>query len=212
MQWLYIFALCLLALLMTTKIFILIMFVWGVLCWFLWALLVCDGFLYRLLVHDDFLCDGFWCRLLVCDGFLYRWLICDGFLCIFLVCYGFLCVLLLLKSFLVWKGVMCMFGGRVKMCEFCGCASRNLKVCKRKNVPGYPISHYLISEKKRKKLIRWHYYNMTRFNKYCIPIGAIIKHCFLCKRTINFTSYNLLTKILKLFFHIATMKMLTKII
>ena len=47
-----------------------------------------------------------------------------------------------------------MFGGRLKMCEFCGYAFRNLKVYKRKNVPGYPISHYLISDKKRKKLIR----------------------------------------------------------
>ena len=60
---------------------------------------------------------------------------------------------------------MCMFGGRVKMCEFCGYAFRNLKVYKRKNVPGYPISHYLISGKKRKELIRRHYYNMIRFNK-----------------------------------------------
>ena len=112
--------------------------------WFLWELLVCDSFLCRLLVCDDCLCDGFWYRLLVCDGLSYRWLICDGFLCIFLVCDAFLCVLLLLKLFLVWKGVMCIFGGRVKMCEFRGYAFRNLKVYKRKNVPVYPISHYLI--------------------------------------------------------------------
>ena len=93
-----------------------------------------------------------------------------------------------------------MFGGRVKMCEFCGCASRNLKVCKRKNVPGYPISHYLISEKKRKKLIRWHYYNMTRFNKYCIPIGAIIKHCFFMQKNNKFHILQSFDKNLKIVF------------
>ena len=133
LQWLYIFALSLLVWLMTTKIFIPIMFVGGrgggacvlvfmrivSMWWFLWELLVCDSFLCRLLVCHGFLCrllvcDGFLCRLLVCDGFLYRllvsdgslyrWLICDGFLSILLVCDGFLCVLLLLKLFLVWKG------------------------------------------------------------------------------------------------------------
>ena len=32
----------------------------------------------------------------------------------------FLYILFLLKLLLVWKGVMCLFGSRVKMCEFCG--------------------------------------------------------------------------------------------
>ena len=84
----------------------------------------------------------------------------------------FLCILFLLELFLVWKGVMCMFekrvsfegmlfnviikvisslvlkgvmgvfGGWVKMCEFCGYAFWNLKVYKRKNTPGSSISHY----------------------------------------------------------------------
>ena len=31
----------------------------------------------------------------------------------------FLCALLLLKLFLVWKDIMCVFGGWGKMCEIC---------------------------------------------------------------------------------------------
>ena len=63
-----------------------------------YALLQASFYTSKKLSHDD----GFLCRLLVCDGFFYR--------------------LLLLKLFLVWRGVMCMFGGRVKMCEFCAYA------------------------------------------------------------------------------------------
>ena len=37
---------------------------------------------------------------------------------------------------------MGMFGGCVKMCEFCGYAFWYLKVYKRKNAPDDPISHY----------------------------------------------------------------------
>ena len=44
--------------------------------------------------------------------------------------------------FLVWKGVMGMFRGWVKMREFCGYSFWNLKVYKRKNVPGDSISQY----------------------------------------------------------------------
>ena len=60
-----------------------------------------------------------------------------------LVCDGFLYILFLLKLFLVWKGVMCMFGGHVKMCEFCGYAFWNLKVYKRKNLSEPSIYNYL---------------------------------------------------------------------
>ena len=71
-----------------------------------------------------------------------QWFLCDGFSYELLVCDGFLYILFLLKLFLVWKGVMYMFGRRVKMCEFCGYAFWNLKVYKRKNVSDTSVSHY----------------------------------------------------------------------
>ena len=37
---------------------------------------------------------------------------------------------------------MGLFGGWLKMCEFCRYAFWNLEVYKQKNVPGDPISHY----------------------------------------------------------------------
>ena len=56
----------------------------------------------------------------------------------------------------------------------------------------------MISGEKRDELIRWHYYNINRFINYLINyFQAIIKRCFLCEKTINFTSFNLLTKIVK---------------
>ena len=74
---------------------------------FLYRLLVCGGFLYGLLV-----CDGFSYELSVCDGF-FRY--CQYAMVFYVDCF-------LLNYFLVWKGVMCMFEGRVKMCECCGYA------------------------------------------------------------------------------------------
>ena len=63
--------------------------------------------------------DGFLSNLLVCNGFLYRLLVCVSFFIETISMWWFLCILQLLKIFLVWKGVMCMFGKRVKICEFC---------------------------------------------------------------------------------------------
>ena len=45
------------------------------------------------------------------DDFSYELLMCGGFSYELFVCGGFLCILFILKLFLVWKGVMCMFGG-----------------------------------------------------------------------------------------------------
>ena len=56
---------------------------------------------------------------------------------------------------------MGVFGGWVKMCEFCGYFFWNLKVYKRKNTPGPSISHYWSCKLKFKLFF------LLNFQRYC---------------------------------------------
>ena len=59
---------------------------------------------------------------------------------------------------MLWKWVMCMFGGSVKMCEFYGYAFWNLKVYKQKNVSGQWFFMHIISFKNIFSMKRGYFY------------------------------------------------------
>ena len=123
---------------------------------FSYELLACDGF------YKNCLFNGFSHELLVCDSFLYRLFLLKlffsmkrGYVCVWEACkivWVLWVCFLKYKLFLIWKGVMCMFGGRVKMCKFCRYAFWNLKVYKQK--------FYLL-------ILYYHFYHYDQYYYYC---------------------------------------------
>ena len=118
---------------------------------FLCILLVCDGFIIQIV--------SFKIIFSMKGGYLYVWK-CVSFAGMFFN------VIINVIIFLVLKGVMGVFVGWVKTCEYCGYAFWNLKVYKRKNAPGSSISYYcsvsyfyLISKSFLKNVLSFYFHN-----------------------------------------------------